>query len=64
MRWQCARGCGASGSKDYPDAATATRYALAMDTEDSADIGRRAPILGMFPLRLWRLWRRHRHGAG
>lgn len=58
MRWSCARGCGAGGSKEYESAADATRYARAFDREDREDIGRRAPFLGMFPLRLWRLWRR------
>lgn len=57
MRWSCTRGCGAGGSKDYPDASAAARYAAALDARDSDDIGRRAPILGMFPLRLWRLLR-------
>ncbi|HET8588249.1 MAG TPA: hypothetical protein VFM01_01345 [Nakamurella sp.] len=60
MNWSCARGCGAGGSKQYPDAAAAARYAQALDQEDSRDIGRRAPVLGMFPLRLWRLMRRRR----
>jgi hypothetical protein len=45
------------GSKAYGSAADAKRYARAFDREDRADLGRRAPFLGMFPLRLWRLWR-------
>lgn len=60
MRWECARGCGAGGAKEYGSAADASRYARAFDREDRDDLGRRAPILGMFPLRLWRLWRRRR----
>jgi hypothetical protein len=60
MRWTCARGCGAGGSKTYGSAADAARYARAFDREDRDDLGRRAPLLGMFPLRLWRLWRRRR----
>ncbi len=59
MSWSCARGCGAGGSKDYPDAAAAARYAQALSATDADDLGKRAPILGMFPLRLWRAWRRH-----
>jgi hypothetical protein len=54
MHWRCQRGCGAGGSKTYPSPGEASRYATALDVEDRADIGRRAPILGMFPLRLWR----------
>lgn len=54
MRWSCSRGCGAGGSKVYPDPREAKHYAAAFDKSDSDDIGRRAPILGMFPLRLWR----------
>lgn len=58
MEWSCARGCGESGSKRYADAESALRYARALDRQDSDDLGRRAPLLGMFPLRLWRLARR------
>ncbi len=58
MTWRCARGCGAGGSKTYPGPDEAARYASAFDREDRADIGRRAPVLGMFPLRLWRMLRR------
>ena len=57
MRWHCARGCGAEGSKRYPTARDAERYARAFDREDQADLGRRAP-LGLLPLRLLRAWRR------
>jgi hypothetical protein len=53
MRWECERGCGASGSKDYATAEEAARYAAAFDREDRSELGRRAPLLGMFPLRLW-----------
>lgn len=64
MRWRCARGCGAQGSKRYPTPQDAERYARAFDREDSADLGRRAP-LGLLPLRLLRTWRlRRRKGAG
>ena len=54
MRWRCARGCGFEGSKEYASAADARRYARALGREDREDLGRRAPLLGMFPLRLWR----------
>ena len=57
--WECERGCGAGGSKEYPSAAQAQRYAAAFDRRDSDDLGRRAPLLGLLPLRLWR-WARDR----
>ncbi|MDH6221971.1 hypothetical protein M2283_009318 [Streptomyces pseudovenezuelae] len=64
MLWRCARGCGAEGSKRYPTAQDAERYARAFDHEDQADMGRRAP-LGLLPLRLLRAWRlRRRKEAG
>jgi hypothetical protein len=53
MRWTCERGCGAGGAKGYATAAEATQYAAAFDREDRGEVGRRAPFLGMFPLRLW-----------
>jgi hypothetical protein len=58
MRWACERGCGAGGSKDYESAADATGYAAAFDREDRSELGRRAPLLGMFPLRMWWTLRR------
>ncbi|HSC51348.1 MAG TPA: hypothetical protein VLD16_13885 [Gaiellaceae bacterium] len=54
MVWQCQRGCGAGGSKEYASAGDATRYARAFDHEDRNDLGRRAPFIGLFPLRLYR----------
>ena len=61
MRWACERGCGASSSKDYATADEAARYAAAFDREDRSELGRRAPLLGMFPLRMWwNLRNRHR----
>ena len=53
MRWECQRGCGAGGSKTYASSAEARHYATAFDREDRDDLGRRAPVLGMFPLRIW-----------
>jgi hypothetical protein len=62
MRWTCQRGCGAGGEKVYTTAADARRYASAFDREDRADIGRRAPLIGLLPLRVWRAMRRSRSG--
>jgi hypothetical protein len=54
MTWRCARDCGAGGAKTYPDAARAARYAAALDREDRAELGRRAPLIGLLPLRIAR----------
>ncbi len=54
MRWECSRGCGELGSKVYPTAEEARRYAAAFDRRDSSDLGKRAPLIGLLPLRLWR----------
>lgn len=54
MVWECERGCGATGAKTYPTAEEARRFAAAFDRRDTEDLGRRAPLLGLFPLRLWR----------
>lgn len=40
--------------KRYPSAEDAERYARAFDHEDAEDLGRRAPLVGLFPLRLLR----------
>jgi hypothetical protein len=53
MRWECARGCGMRGEKRYGSAADAERYAAALDRDERADLGKRAP-LSMFVLRLAR----------
>jgi hypothetical protein len=53
MRWECARGCGAGGSKRYATAAEAQRYARAFDRRDDEDVGRR-PLLSLLPLWLAR----------
>jgi hypothetical protein len=58
MRWTCERGCGAGGSKEYASATEASSFAAAFDREDRDELGRRAPVLGMFPLRLWWTLRR------
>jgi hypothetical protein len=64
MRWSCTRGCGAGGEKTYASAADAARYARAFDREDREDIGRRAPLIGLLPLRIvWLVRRRRRRAA-
>ena len=61
MRWTCERGCGDGGAKEYASPDEASHYAAAFDRDDRAEIGRRAPFLGMFPLRMWwTLRRKHR----
>jgi hypothetical protein len=60
MRWTCQRGCGAGGEKRYASAADAERYARTFDHEDSEDLGRRAPLVGLLPLRLARALRKRR----
>ncbi len=58
MTWSCAR-CGRKGgSKSYASAADAVRYAAAFDREDRDDLGRRAPLVGLLPLRILRALRR------
>ncbi|MEU5995703.1 hypothetical protein ABZ806_42575 [Spirillospora sp. NPDC047418] len=54
MRWSCVRECGAGGAKEYGTASQAARYARAFDRKDTDDLGRRAPLLGLFPLRMAR----------
>jgi hypothetical protein len=57
MTWSCGR-CGhPGGSKRYPTPDDAARYAMAFDREDREDIGRRAPLIGLLPLRIMRLLR-------
>jgi hypothetical protein len=63
MRWDCERGCGAGGSKEYASLEEASRYAVAFDKEDRSEVGRRAPLLGMFPLRMWWTLRRREERA-
>jgi hypothetical protein len=60
MRWACQRGCGTGGSKEYATADDARRYARALDREDRDDLGRRAPLIAGFPLRLVRALRKRR----
>ena len=63
MRWQCERGCGAGGDKAYASADDAARYARAFDRRDSDDLGRRAPLVGLFPLRIARAARDRRRST-
>ena len=57
MSWTCER-CGAvGGSKQYTSADEAAQFAGAFDREDRSDLGRRAPLIGLLPLRIWRAWR-------
>jgi hypothetical protein len=60
MRWTCERCGSVGGEKTYPTAADAERYARAFDRRDREDLGRRAPIFGLFPLRLVRAVRQSR----
>jgi hypothetical protein len=60
MLWECGRCGGEGGSKTYDCAESAARYAAALNRRDSADLGKRAPLLGLLPLRLWRLMRSRR----
>jgi hypothetical protein len=58
MRWACGR-CGqAEGAKEYGTSDEARRYATAFNKRDSDDLGKRAPLIGLLPLRLWRRFRR------
>jgi hypothetical protein len=60
LRWACRRCGDPGGVRRYDTAREATRYADAFNREDRSDIGRRAPLLGMFPLRLYRALRARR----
>ena len=50
--WTCERGCTARGEKTYDSADQAARYALHLDRDVRRQLGKRAPLLGMFPLRI------------
>jgi hypothetical protein len=60
MTWACGRCGAAGGSKTYETPAEAARYAKAFDREDRADLGWRAPLVGLLPLRIWRVWKDRR----
>jgi hypothetical protein len=57
MTWACVRCGNVGGEKTYASVEEAQRYAAAFDREDREDMGRRAPLVGLLPLRLWRAWR-------
>lgn len=60
MTWRCVRGCAqGSGAKEYPAEEDAQRFATAFNRRDTEDLGKRAPLIGLLPLRLWRRFRRH-----
>ena len=59
MRWGCERCGDATGAKEYQTTADAHRYAAAFNERDAADLGKRAPLIGLLPLRLWRRLRRN-----
>jgi hypothetical protein len=63
MRWECERSCGAGGSKDYASPEDAAKYARAFDHRDADDLGKRAPLVGLFPLRLVRAVRERRRAS-
>jgi hypothetical protein len=54
MRWECDRGCDAGGSKRYATEAEAVRYATGLNRRDNDELGKRAPLLGLLPLRVFR----------
>jgi len=58
LRWACERCGGSSGAKEYDTADEAEKYAAAFNKRDTDDLGKRAPLIGLLPLRLWRRWRR------
>ena len=60
LLWECRRGCGFNGAKTYDSAAAAMRYAAAFNRRDKDDLGKRAPLIGLLPLRLWRHYRERR----
>ena len=52
MLWECVRGCGAGGSKEYATSEDARRYALGLERDAVADRG--PPLIAALPLRLLR----------
>jgi hypothetical protein len=64
MIWDCERCHARGGSKAYASASEAKRHARVFDREDRTDLGARAPLVGLFPLRLWHLWRRWTRSSG
>jgi hypothetical protein len=56
LRWECLRGCGAGGSKQYARPEDAERYARGLERETGA-ADRAPPLVAALPLRLLRRWR-------
>jgi hypothetical protein len=52
MLWECVRGCGAVGSKEYGTAEDASRYALGLERDAAPDRG--PPLIAALPVRLLR----------
>jgi hypothetical protein len=52
MLWECARGCGAGGSKQYATPDEARRYAAGLERDAVPDRG--PPLIAALPLRLLR----------
>jgi alkylation response protein AidB-like acyl-CoA dehydrogenase len=53
MRWECERGCGATGEKTYASPADAARYAAVFDRDDREALARRPAMLSLLPLKLY-----------
>ena len=64
MVWGCRRGCDTGGTKVYASAEDAARYAAAFDRRPTDNLGHRAPLIGLFPLRLWHRLRNGRSVEG
>ncbi len=58
MVWSCTR-CAAGSSRRYSTPAEAARFSEALNVRATTDLGKRAPIVGLLPLRVWRWWRQH-----
>jgi hypothetical protein len=63
LLWTCEHGCGIGGRKLYPTPEQARRYAASFNREDRENLGRRAPLVGLFPLRLLRSTRKRGRDA-
>jgi hypothetical protein len=60
MLWECTRGCGTSGSKQYATAEEARRYASGLERDSNPSGAGRIPLISTLPLRLLRRVRRSR----
>ena len=58
MLWECERGCGSGGSKQYSSAEDAARYARGLERAGEPDQG--PPLIAALPLRLVRRLRARR----